>query len=177
MNSIPCILIPLLVGLICAVLGYLLGSKFGGSQTDTAHSLQTDLDDCHKKAAQLEADYNALKESKHTDRIAFFEEAVTALPFNSAVALADYGKKVKQDDLKIIEGIGPKIEELFQAANITTWKTLSETAVEKCKQILNDAGARFQMHNPSTWPKQAQLAYEGKWKELKTLQDALDGGK
>ncbi|MDG1393490.1 MAG: 50S ribosomal protein L21, partial [Flavobacteriaceae bacterium] len=28
-----------------------------------------------------------------------------------------------------------------------------------------------------TWPKQARLAYDGKWKKLLEWQDELDGGK
>lgn len=178
MNSIPCILIPLLVGLICAVLGYLLGSRFGNSNANGHAALQADLDDCNKKSAQLLADYSDLQASKHSDRIAFFEEATAAaLPFSANLALEQYGKKVKQDDLKIVEGIGPKIEELFHNAGIKTWKALSETSVEKCSQILSDAGSRFSMHNPGTWPKQCQMAYEGKWSELKSWQDNMDGGK
>ena len=31
--------------------------------------------------------------------------------------------------------------------------------------------------SPETWPQQAQLAADGKWDELKALQDELDGGK
>jgi hypothetical protein len=31
--------------------------------------------------------------------------------------------------------------------------------------------------NPGTWPKQAELAAEGKWDELKAWQEELDGGK
>jgi len=33
------------------------------------------------------------------------------------------------------------------------------------------------MHDPGSWPQQAGLAAEGKWDELQTLQDNLDGGK
>ena len=33
------------------------------------------------------------------------------------------------------------------------------------------------MHVPDTWPQQAQLATDGKWDELKVLQDKLDGGR
>jgi hypothetical protein len=54
---------------------------------------------------------------------------------------------------------------------------MSETPTEKLQEVLNSAGERFSIHNPSTWAKQAQLAYEGKWAELKKWQDELDGGK
>ncbi len=86
-------------------------------------------------------------------------------------------KKYKQDDLKAVEGIGPKIEGLFNNAGIKTWKALSETNVDKLKQILADAGARYSLADPTTWPKQAALAAAGKWKELQELQDYLKGGK
>jgi hypothetical protein len=42
---------------------------------------------------------------------------------------------------------------------------------------LHDAGSRFQMHDPSTWPQQSDLAAAGKWDELKALQDKLNAGK
>lgn len=87
------------------------------------------------------------------------------------------GKKYKQDDLKIVEGIGPKIEELFHSHDIKTWKTLSETDPERLKEILVAAGPNFQIHDPSTWPAQAGMADRGEWDALKKWQDELDAGK
>ncbi len=81
------------------------------------------------------------------------------------------------DDLKKIEGIGPKIEEVINKAGVTTYKQLSETKPETIKEWLKEAGGRFAAHNPGTWPKQAEMAAEGKWDELKKWQDELDGGK
>ena len=69
--------------------------------------------------------------------------------------------------MKIVEGIGPKIEELYHNAGIKTWKALSETSTEKSQSILIAAGERYSVHNPSTWARQAELAYHGKWQELK----------
>ncbi len=83
----------------------------------------------------------------------------------------------KKDDLTKIEGIGPKINELLNNAGIYTFVKLSSTKYEKLKDILEDAGERFRMHDPSTWPKQADIAAQGKWEELKKLQDELKGGK
>ena len=97
-----------------------------------------------------------------------------------AVAAATFlfaGKKWKADDLKIVEGIGPKIEELCHNAGIKTWKALSETSVEALKEILSAAGPSYQIHDPSTWAQQAGLADQGKWDELKKWQDELDAGK
>ncbi len=82
-----------------------------------------------------------------------------------------------EDDLKKVEGIGPKIEELLKAAGIKTFAKLSETDVASIKEILVAAGPRFASKVPGTWPKQAGLAAAGKWDELKKWQDELDGGK
>ena len=98
-------------------------------------------------------------------------------PERNVIATETLGKRVVQDDLKIVEGIGPKIEELIHADGIKTWKQLSETSVETLKDILSRAGERFVMHDPQTWPRQSLLAHEGKWAELRTWQDQLDGGK
>lgn len=87
------------------------------------------------------------------------------------------GKRVVVDDLKIIEGIGPKIEELLQTDGITTWQKLGETSAEQIKEILTRAGERFVMYDPTTWPRQAALAHESKWDELRAWQDQLEGGK
>ena len=81
------------------------------------------------------------------------------------------------DDLKKIEGIGPKIEGLLNAAGIHTYFDLADASVERIKEILHDAGSRYQMHDPGSWPAQSRLAAEGKWEELEKWQDELDGGK
>ncbi|MFZ1704999.1 MAG: 30S ribosomal protein S1 [Saprospiraceae bacterium] len=83
----------------------------------------------------------------------------------------------KGDDLKKIEGIGPKIQELLNNDGIMTFAEMAETDASKIKDILSAAGSRYQMHDPTTWPMQAGLAAEGKWDELKTWQENAKGGK
>lgn len=103
------------------------------------------------------------------------KKAAAAAAVATTIMFAD--KKWKVDDLKIVEGIGPKIEELMHKAGIKTWKALSETATDRLKSILNEAGSSFQIHDPSTWAQQAGLAADGKWDELKKWQDELNAGK
>jgi len=79
------------------------------------------------------------------------------------------------DDLKIVEGIGPKIEALLKANGINNWSDLAATDEERLQSIL-DQNESFRLAKPKTWPKQAQLAAEGKWSELKEYQDFLLGG-
>ncbi len=83
----------------------------------------------------------------------------------------------KPDDLKKIEGIGPKIAEKLGAKGIDTFEKLAGASFDELKAILDEAGSRYRMHDPTTWPEQSKLAAEGKWEELDKLQDELKGGK
>jgi predicted flap endonuclease-1-like 5' DNA nuclease len=87
------------------------------------------------------------------------------------------GQAVRLDDLTLIEGIGPKIAELLQSAGITTWWGLATGGVEPVKATLAAAGPRYQVHDPSTWPRQADLLAHGRWEEFRALTDQLDGGR
>ncbi len=84
--------------------------------------------------------------------------------------------KAKADDLKKVEGIGPKIAEIFNNAGIVTFADLAKTSVKKLETILTEAGPRYASKNPGSWPKQAKMAADGKWDELKKWQDEVKGG-
>lgn len=84
---------------------------------------------------------------------------------------------VEGDDLTTIEGIGPKIAEVLGNAGIKTFTDLASKNAEEVKEILTQAGDKFNTAVPDSWAEQAQLAAEGKFDELKALQDKLDGGK
>lgn len=86
-------------------------------------------------------------------------------------------KAFKQDDLKAIEGIGPATDKLLRANGINTWRELADSSVDSIKAILAAAGSRFALSDPTTWPKQAELAADGKFDQLREYQDFLDGGK
>ncbi len=86
-------------------------------------------------------------------------------------------ESIEADDLKKIEGIGPKISELLNNAGIFTFAQLADTDASKVKEVLAAAGSRYAAHDPTTWPKQAQMAASGEWDKLKAWQDELDGGK
>lgn len=79
----------------------------------------------------------------------------------------------QQDDLKIVEGIGPKIEVLLNNAGINTWRALSQTELSTIKDILHVAGPRYRLAIPESWPLQAKLADRGEWIKLKQCQDRL----
>jgi large subunit ribosomal protein L21 len=83
-------------------------------------------------------------------------------------------KAAKADDLKKIEGIGPKIAETLTAAGVATFAELAKTSSEKISEIIAEVRGN---HVTDTWPEQAQMAADGKWDELKKWQDEMDGGK
>jgi large subunit ribosomal protein L21 len=87
-------------------------------------------------------------------------------------------KKVvkKADDLKKVEGIGPKIEALFIEAGIDSFKKLAKSDPAKLKAILEAAGPDFTSKVPDSWPLQAQMAADGKWDELAKWQEDIKGG-
>jgi predicted flap endonuclease-1-like 5' DNA nuclease len=109
---------------------------------------------CQSEIARLEAEWNR--------RLAAAETA---------------GTTQKRDDLKIIEGIGPKIEKLLNDDQIFTFEALAGAEVNHLKDVLRRAGDRYRMHNPKTWPDQAKLAAEGRWDDLDELQVTLIAGR
>lgn len=124
--------------------------------------LENELEACRKAKAQI---------------VTSASNAVVGASAALVAGVVDRSKDTKKDDLKIVEGIGPKIEELFNNANIFSFEELAGAEVSFLKSILEAGGSRFQIHDPSTWPQQAALARDGKWDELKRLQDELNKGR
>lgn len=167
-----CFIIPLIVGLICAILGYLLGRL--RPQAKAAEPVDdTEAVKWRERYAVMEGE---LADCKRKLKAQMAQTAVTALPFDQDKVKAVFGKKIKQDDLKIVEGIGPKIEKLFHENGVRSWRELSITTVLRCREILASGGKSFEIHKPDTWPKQAEMADRGQWEELKQWQDTLNKG-
>jgi len=155
----------------------------GGAELDAERKLaeakQKEIDDAQTKleaeaAAKKEAEEKAQKEA---------EEKVAA-PVKSESADSDHGAStVKSDsdesdhgtgvDLTKIEGIGPKIAEVLAQNGITTFAQLADAKDEDTQEMIKDVRGN---HQAGTWNEQAALARDGKWDELKELQDKLDGG-
>lgn len=79
------------------------------------------------------------------------------------------------DDLKMLEGVGPKVASVLNAAGIVTFAQLADASVESLQSLLDEAGYRYM--NPASWPEQAALAAAGDWDALKKLQDELNAGR
>lgn len=141
--------------------------------------VQTELAKCQAKTADQQQEIvrlNAALASGATPAApAAVEPAAAALRGGAADKAA--AAPAKPDDLIVIEGIGPKINELLNAAGIRTFAQLAATSQERLQAILDGGGRRFSLADPGTWPQQAALARDGKWDDFAALVARLKGGR
>ncbi|SEP75045.1 hypothetical protein [Flavobacterium urocaniciphilum] len=164
------------IALIFGIIGYLIGKLTSKSNVNSDSNLKFEFEKCLLEKKDLQAEVDKLNlEFYKTNQ--FVDTTISQKSFDSVSAKEILGKKIKENDLKIVEGIGPKIETLFNTSGILTWKALAESSIDRLREILSKAGERYQIYDPSTWPKQAKFAYEGKWQELKDMQNSLDSGR
>ncbi|MGA0884405.1 MAG: hypothetical protein ACO3SZ_02500 [Ilumatobacteraceae bacterium] len=100
------------------------------------------------------------------------EESIDSRP-DVALGSAVLGRRLVQDDLKAVVGIGPAIEGLCHGVGIRTWWDLARAEPETLRSMLADAGARYARHDPSTWSAQAKRFAEGRWDEARTFEASL----
>lgn len=119
-------------------------------------------------------------DSASQKRIQALETEISPLKGAEKIDLAaakSAGIRIKHgNDLTIIEGVGPKIDDLIKAEGITTFHALADSNPSTLQHMLDKAGSSYKIANPSTWPDQANLAANNRWTELKILQDVLVGG-
>jgi NADH-quinone oxidoreductase subunit I len=128
--------------------------------------------------AAEEQDRRAKEEAKRKAAQAKEAAAREAEEAKKATVVAEPPVPSGPDDLKRIEGIGPKIASVLQAAGIKTFAQLADTEADRIKQILEKSDPNLlNLADPTSWPKQARLAAAGKWDALERLQDRLKGGR
>lgn len=194
-------LLPFILGWLAAYAYYKVGAlRNSVNELTTSNAdlnsrvtmLTGDLTDLRVKLTQAEADIESKNEQMRklrtdlmlceSERNALREQAGNAgAKAKTAVAapapIMFMGTKFKWDDLKIVEGIGPKIADLLNNAGIKTWQQLSETSTDRLREILDAGGSQYNIHDPGTWPEQAGLAARSEWDALKKLQEELNAGK
>ena len=126
------------------------------------------------KLAKLEKELSTGNDNDPVEGTQNFSANIGA---GSALGIGAVGLADTKDDLKKIEGIGPKIEGLLNEGGIYSFRQLADAKLERLQEILDAAGSRYKIHDPSTWAEQATMAANGEWDRLKEYQDFLQGGK
>ncbi|MBK9507990.1 MAG: hypothetical protein IPO04_00300 [Cytophagaceae bacterium] len=126
-----------------------------------------DLDE-EKKALKKENSKKISNKKVKEKKVKAEIKSEEKIPIESEPAKVE-NKILSYDNLRIIEGIGPKIVEVLKKSGITDFKSLASTSVEKLEDILKNEGPRYALQNPSTWPMQADLAAKGSFEELEKL--------
>jgi len=144
-----------------------------------------DMDDLRADVSGWEA--KAAQQALEIERLnaALAANAPGAAPGASASRAAGLGLALAPSwlpagqklDLTLIEGIGDKINALLAQHGVVTFEQLAATSVERLREILREAGPRYALADPSTWPQQAALARDGDWDAFKALTDTLKGGR
>lgn len=138
--------------------------------SDEVAALKAQLSECEAKNAEAQSTIQGFAAAGAA------APSISAEQLSAGAGILGLGK-LSMDDLKAVEGIGPKIDELLVAGGITTWHQLSNTPVERIQSILDAGGSSFRIANPSTWARQAGLLANAHWAEFKTLTDELTAGR
>ncbi|MBK8901572.1 MAG: hypothetical protein IPM53_10345 [Anaerolineaceae bacterium] len=159
--------VPLVIGVILLLLFWWGLNRNNIPQGAAAHG-DAHHDDAHHA------------DDPHEHSAVHHDEPHAAMPHASAAEGVAEARTVTAavtpDDLKLIEGIGPKIETILHEAGIHTFAELAQASIPDLEKIVReDAGIRIAF--PDTWAEQAKLAAAGRWTELEQLQEQLKGGR
>lgn len=158
-------------------------AKLTNAEKDRA-GLQYQLDEAQKHIAAIRADLSRCEADKaglqaqlNTSATVRGGLGLANLPGGVTARATDYVGLLGDDNLQIIEGVGPKIEGLLKAAGFTTWSAVGAASVDELQKVLDEAGSSYRLADPKSWPRQAELAAAGKWAELIEFQKFLDTGR
>lgn len=147
-----------------------------GSVTKAAPKTKTADKDVNVKVTDSAETKKAVAAKEKTTAKVATEKKSVAPEKAKKVASAKTKKDSATDDLTKVEGIGPKASGALNAAGINTFADLGNAEVSAVQKILDESDGRFGAMNPGSWPKQAKMAADGKWDELKKWQDEHNGG-
>ena len=83
-------------------------------------------------------------------------------------------ERAMQDDFSYLDGVGPKISAILRSAGVKTFAKLAAKEVDDLREILvAENPSLLRLSDPTTWPEQAGMAAEGRWENLKALQEDL----
>jgi predicted flap endonuclease-1-like 5' DNA nuclease len=150
--------------LVAGIVGWLFLTQPWKNFDDWSTPLYTGHDEAHHVETSHEAAHDDVAELG----VAAIEPAATPQTRAAASASSPSGR----DDLRQIEGIGPKIAATLKAVGIVSFADLAARQPQDVERIVRDAGVRMVGHADS-WVEQARLAADGKWAELETYKSSL----
>ncbi len=140
--------------------------------TKTVAVEEPKVEKIEKKEEVIEAKAEVVAETPKEKKV----EVTTEAPKVEKAPKAKKAAKTETDDLTKVEGVGPKAAEALVKAGLETYAKLAKAKADKIKEILTEASSRMAHLDPTSWPKQAKMAADGKWDELKEWQDNVKGG-
>lgn len=140
--------VPVVIGVILLLLFWWGLSRNSIPQGPAAHADGHHGDD---HAPQLHSEPHGAHHDPPTELVG------TAAPAEALMAGRETAVSITPDDLKIIEGIGPKIEGILHDAGIRTFAELAAASASQLEQIVReDAGIRIASPTPGRnkppWP-------------------------
>ena len=137
----------------------------------------SDHNDSHQKDSQPQDNASLSSQERKRTLIPHAPQRVASSVDNSPGGHQDPDPSLMEqsldDNLQVIEGIGPRMESVLDENGIHSWQQLSQYKGTAIKVILDKYGSKYTMINPKHWPAQAALAAEGKWEELIAYQKSI----
>ena len=173
-----------------ALLGWLLGRAMMSKWKSRVSELERDLSTCKIKYKALENqkkkwESRSVPMTRPSATRSNLAAAVSTTAASSAMSPKDSDKKdgegrgskrggawakLKSNNMQIIEGIGPKMNEVLNENGISSWSILAGKSREELKAILDKYGDKYKIIEPGDWPKQAEYAAKDDWEGLMKYQ-------
>ncbi|MER2600191.1 MAG: helix-hairpin-helix domain-containing protein, partial [Caldilineales bacterium] len=122
----------------------------------------------HMAAATARADFNDATGYAEADSVKMVE-VIEVVAEEESVIEAVFEEDFGEDDLTVISGIGPKVADVLKLNGLVNYRQLMRTDVDTLRSVLQQAGPRFTLIDPASWPVQAELAARNDWEGLNAL--------
>ncbi|GAB4083640.1 hypothetical protein GCM10028784_02700 [Myceligenerans cantabricum] len=152
--------------------------KSSGFVEDVDYTDVDELDGADAKQAALAADAEKVAETTGEEDAA----DAAALTADAEAATGDTAEDVAvapetpaDEDLKVVEGIGPKIEAALKNDGITSYAQIAASSEAELRASIRKGGIKF-APSIKSWAQQAQYLVDGDDDGLQEYQDYLIGG-
>lgn len=180
--------------LLPALIGYFWGMLQWGRYKTKAKKADKELSSASKRIVNLENEINECRKayekvSKEREKLSatpvqkITEPKPKPIPNEGSVASTEsyspneiihatkkvFGYAIRRNDLKIVDGVDPKIEKILHEVGIQTWADLESVDLNYLSNLLKEAG--YPQADPRSWAFESSLARQEKWSELKSFQE------